>query len=332
MLAFFSLAAGDAILLVFLFFFLFKTCQSFMFKSATNNRLPPGPPGLPVLGNILDVGLKPHINLDLLKQKYGPLVWLRLGSINTLIISSTESAAEMFKKHDQSFCNRHLNETLVREENGHKGSIGLSEYGPYWRMMRRICATELFCKKRIVDTTPIRKKCVDQLIEWICDGAKSNPGKPIEITRFVFAANFNVSGNLVLSKDNLVNPKSTIINNFFNLTSEIMEIIAKPNVSDYFPLLSFLDLQGLRKKTNNLSKLLGVITNGFVEERLQMRMNSSYHQQKKHQDFLDVLIDYEGNGKDEPSKISVKYIQTLMVVRNYLMLAYNIPIRKVFNS
>ncbi|XP_026420333.1 cytochrome P450 76A1-like [Papaver somniferum] len=92
-----------------------------------------------------------------------------------------------------------------------------------------------------------------------------------------------------------------------------MEIIAKPNVSDYFPLLSFLDLQGLRKKTNNLSKLLGVITNGFVEERLQMRMNSSYHQQKKHQDFLDVLIDYEGNGKDEPSKISVKYIQTLMV-------------------
>ncbi|MCL7048480.1 hypothetical protein MKW94_010803, partial [Papaver nudicaule] len=159
----------------------------------------------------------------------------------------------------------------------------------------------------------MRRKCVDQLLGWISNEAKSNPGKPIEITRFVFAANFNLSGNLVLSKDNLADPKSSTVNNFFNLTSEIMEIIAKPNVSDYFPLLSWLDLQGLRRKTNNIAKRLGVITNGFVEERLQMRMNDSYHQHNKHQDFLDVLIDYEGNGKDEPSKLSVKYIQTLMV-------------------
>ncbi|MCL7039334.1 hypothetical protein MKW94_022048, partial [Papaver nudicaule] len=202
---------------------------------------------------------------------------------------------------------------MMREDDSHKGTIALSDSNPYWRMMRRICATELFCKKRVVDTTPIRRKCVDQLIEWICDEAKFNPGKPIEITRFVFAASFNFSGNLILSKDDLADPKSTIMNNFFNLTSEIMEIIATPNISDYFPLLSWFDLQGLRKKMNNRFKLLGAITNGFVEERLRMRMNNTYHQHHEHQDFLDVLIEFEGNGKDEPSKISVKYLQTLMV-------------------
>ncbi|MCL7029073.1 hypothetical protein MKW94_010416 [Papaver nudicaule] len=292
------------VLIVFLVFF-----RSILFKS----RLPPGPQGFPLIGNVLDLGFKPHEKLSLLKLRYGPLIWLRLGSINTVVISSARAASEMFKHHDTSFCDRHVISTLMHDDSLHKGSIGLSDYGPYWKMIRRLCATELFCKRRLENGMAMRRLCVDQLIGWISDEAKSNPGTAIEITRFAFAANFNLTGNLVLSKEDLADPKSAVVNNFFNLTSEIMEIIAKPNISDYFPFLSWLDLQGLRKKTIKLSKMLAAITNGFVEERLQMRMSNCYHPANNCPDFLDVLIQFEGNGKDEPAKLSVKQIQTLMV-------------------
>ncbi|KAI3938988.1 hypothetical protein MKW92_026001 [Papaver armeniacum] len=85
-------------------------------KTTSGCPLPPGPPGWPVIGNILDIGMKPHINLALLKRQYGPLIWLRLGSINTLVIASAESATELFKNHDHSFCNRYLNEALKTDD------------------------------------------------------------------------------------------------------------------------------------------------------------------------------------------------------------------------
>ncbi|OVA03229.1 Cytochrome P450 [Macleaya cordata] len=160
-------------------------------RTTTTLRVPPGPPGWPVIGNIVDLGTKPHVNLARLKSKYGSLIWLRLGSINTLVISSAESAMEMFKNHDHSFCNRYLNETM-RTDEAYTGTMVLGEYGPYWRMLRRLCTTELFSRKRINDTAPLRRRCVDKLIKWISDEANKETGNSVELARFVFAASFNV--------------------------------------------------------------------------------------------------------------------------------------------
>ncbi|RZC51352.1 hypothetical protein C5167_019775 [Papaver somniferum] len=139
--------------------------------TSSTSRLPPGPPGWPIIGNILDLGMAPHASLAKLQTKYGPLIWLRLGFVNTLVISSAEGALEMFKNHDNTFCNRYLNEALKICEN-YNGTITLGPYGPYWRMLRRICTTELFSRKRILDTAPLRRRCVDKLIAWISKEAK----------------------------------------------------------------------------------------------------------------------------------------------------------------
>ncbi|OVA20261.1 Cytochrome P450 [Macleaya cordata] len=272
-------------------------------KAATTGRLPPGPPGWPVLGNILDLGSMPHRTLVDFKHKYGPLIWLRLGSVNTLVISSAEAAMEMFKNHDHSTCNRHLNETLKIGES-YTGTITLGEYGPYWRMLRRLCATELFSRKRIIDTAPLRRRCVDKLIKWISDEAKEQTGNGVELARFVFATSFNVIGNLMLSRD-LVDPKSSKGNEFFNLTSELTELTGKPNLADFFPSLRWLDPQGLKKKTEEKQKQVLDIVGSFVQGRRRMDMDVNHQNNKKeHKDFLDVLMEFEGNGKDEPAKIS----------------------------
>ncbi|GKV38265.1 hypothetical protein SLEP1_g46191 [Rubroshorea leprosula] len=63
--------------------------------------LPPGPPKLPVIGNMhLLSGPGPHRNLWELANKYGPLMFLKLGSVSTIIVSSADVADEVMKNKE----------------------------------------------------------------------------------------------------------------------------------------------------------------------------------------------------------------------------------------
>lgn len=52
--------------------------------SRDTKRLPPGPPRWPIVGNLLQLGRFPHRDMAALYEKYGPLVYLRLGSVDAI--------------------------------------------------------------------------------------------------------------------------------------------------------------------------------------------------------------------------------------------------------
>ncbi|KAF9604968.1 hypothetical protein IFM89_011661 [Coptis chinensis] len=55
-------------------------------KACVHSRhLPPGPPGWPIVGNMFDLGEMPHKSLADLSIKYGPVVWLQLGTLKTMV-------------------------------------------------------------------------------------------------------------------------------------------------------------------------------------------------------------------------------------------------------
>ncbi|XP_026453222.1 cytochrome P450 76A2-like [Papaver somniferum] len=182
-------------------------------------------------------------------------------------------------------------------------TITLGEYGPYWRMLRRLCVAELFSRKRIIDTAPLRRRCVDKLIKWIDDEAKEQSEHGVELARYVFASAFNVMGNIMLSRD-LVDPKSSKGNEFFNLTSELTAITGKPNLADFFPVLRWFDPQGLKKHTEEKKNQVLDIVDSFIEGRRRQDIEGKQSRNKEQKDLLDVLMEFEGNGKDEPAKIS----------------------------
>lgn len=70
--------------------------------------LPPGPPTIPIFGNLFNLGSKPHISFAQLAKTYGPLITLHLGQVTTVIISSAAVAKEALQKNDLSFSNRNV--------------------------------------------------------------------------------------------------------------------------------------------------------------------------------------------------------------------------------
>ncbi|CAN1135271.1 Cytochrome P450 76A2 [Linum perenne] len=100
----------------------------------------------------------------------------------------------------------------------------------------------------------------------------------------------------MLSKD-LLDSKSEEGKEFFEAMMGLMEWGGHANVADIFPWLKWMDPQGLcRKMRRDLGKAMEIASK-FVKERLENGGGGDSG------DFLDVLLGFQGNGKDEPEEI-----------------------------
>jgi 4-hydroxyphenylacetaldehyde oxime monooxygenase len=69
-------------------------------------RLPPSPLKLPILGHLHLMVNEPHRSLQKLARSLGPIVYLQLGDIAAVVVSSPEAAKEVLKTHDVHCCSR----------------------------------------------------------------------------------------------------------------------------------------------------------------------------------------------------------------------------------
>lgn len=283
-------------------------------RNSSTKQKPPGPPVWPVVGNMFDIlGTTPHQNLYKLRFKYGPVLWLKLGAVNTMVIQSAKAAEEFFKKHDLPFSDRKIPDALTALSY-YQGSLAFGNYGAYWRILRKLCSMELLVNKRLDDSTELRQKCIDKMVRWIEDDAAASRAQgrsgEVELPHFLFLMAFNLVGNLMLSRD-LLGLQSKEGKEFYNAMSKIMEGIGKPNVADFLPFLKWMD--PLRIKTN-MVKDMGIAINiaaSFVKDRIRENKSSS---KKAKKDFLDMLLEYEGDGKEGPDKIEEKNINIIILV------------------
>ncbi|KAK6942669.1 Cytochrome P450 [Dillenia turbinata] len=268
-------------------------------------RLPPGPPGWPILKNIFDLGsVAPHQTLASLSQKYGPVVWLELGAMKTIAVQSSEAAKELFKIHDLSFADRKLNDAMKCCDI-HNSLMVTGTYGPHWKMLRRLYNFELFTNKRMNETASLRRKCADNMINLVWEEAQKCGS--VHVAEVVFLMAFNLQCQLIFSCDINELPHGGDKMEFFKLTSTITELSGVPNLSDFFPYLRRFDLQGIRRKlTKTIVRALGIIS-AAVEQRIED--NKYVDRENRRKDFLDVLLDYKGrNGNEVHENLSRKDI------------------------
>ncbi|KAI5313927.1 hypothetical protein L3X38_043103 [Prunus dulcis] len=77
--------------------------QAWLSKSKNKKRLPPGPRGFPLFGNLHMLGEFPHRYLHRLAQKHGDVMYLLLGLAPVVVASSPQAAEPFLKTHDLVF-------------------------------------------------------------------------------------------------------------------------------------------------------------------------------------------------------------------------------------
>lgn len=112
-----------SILSVLLSIALFKALSS-LFKRS-KNKAPPGPYPLPFVGNLFQIGDKPHKSLAKLAQIHGPLMSIRLGEIKTIVISSSTLVKHAFQTHDLVFSSRTVPQKLQTHDHHEVSMINL---------------------------------------------------------------------------------------------------------------------------------------------------------------------------------------------------------------
>ncbi|GLJ32233.1 hypothetical protein SUGI_0648790 [Cryptomeria japonica] len=153
----------------------------------TGIPLPPGPPAWPLVGNLFQLGKRPHESLHALSLKYGPLMTLHLGMKTTVVVSTPAMANEVLKTHDHILARRTLLE-FAKSLSHHKSSLIWGEYGPHWRNLRRISTVELFSPKRMEALEHLRRDEVFHTIRLLYE----DKGKVVDIGRTVFCTHYYI--------------------------------------------------------------------------------------------------------------------------------------------
>ncbi|KAK9168667.1 hypothetical protein Syun_000807 [Stephania yunnanensis] len=119
---------------------------SYLFKrfSSPNKNLPPGPFQWPLIGNTnLNLGeTQTHLSLCDLSRKYGPIMMLKFGTTDPLMVASShEAAAEILKTHDR-ICSSRYPPNSVKAPGYFEHSMVWADCSEHWKMVRRMWRTE----------------------------------------------------------------------------------------------------------------------------------------------------------------------------------------------
>ncbi|RCV22213.1 hypothetical protein SETIT_4G203000v2 [Setaria italica] len=276
------------VLLLLLIPFLLLSLQ---FRRKDQPRLPPGPWRLPVIGSLHHVVKTPLIHralADLARRHDAPVMYLRLGELPAVVVSSPDAAREVMKTHDVTFATRPLSTTLRATVAGGLG-VAFSPYGERWRQLRKFITLELLSAKRVRSFRPIRE---DEAARFVGGIAAACPaGEPVNVTARV--------ANLVADS-----ALRAMIGERFGRREELLKCVAQAvkigsgfNACDLFPSSRLVcAIDGTVRKARAFTRKTFELVDYAIEQHRERRSGASATDVAEDEDLLGVLLRTQEEG------------------------------------
>jgi cytochrome P450 len=298
--------------------------------SRTRGPAIPGPSGLPLLGMVfVFTGSLTHRALAKLAEafKAKPLMAFSVGFTRFIISSRPDTAKEIL--NSSAFADRPVKESAYQLL-FHK-AMGFAPFGEYWRNLRRISATHLFSPKRIASFGEFRTSIGSKMVDEIKVLMGRNVNGEVEVRKVLHFGSLNnvmmsVFGRNYVFGERCGNYEGCELE---GLVSEGYELLGVFNWSDHFPLLGWLDLQGVRKRCRILVAKVNVFVGRIIEEHRAKRVENGIilitgEADEGSGDFVDVLLDLEKENRlSDSDMIAVLWVSFGTLLIYLFIFVYN---------
>nr|XP_038041132.1 cytochrome P450 1A5-like [Anas platyrhynchos] len=204
---------------------------------------PPGPRGLPVVGNVLELRKDPHLALTRLSQKYGDVMEVAIGSQPVLVLSGLDTLRQALVRQGEDFMGRPDLPSFRHIADGQ--SLGFSpEVGEVWKARRKLAQNALKTFSIAASSTS-SSSCL--LEEHVSKEAAYLVTKFLQVMeeeqsfdpyRYLVVSVANVICAMCFGKRYDHNDQELL--SLVNDSEKFGEVAAAGNPSDFIPLLRYL--------------------------------------------------------------------------------------------
>ncbi|XP_059627794.1 flavonoid 3',5'-hydroxylase 2-like [Cornus florida] len=270
--------------------------------SKPSRQLPPGPRGLPLIGALPSLGNMPHVALAKMAKKYGPVMYLKMGTCSMAVASTPDAARAFLKTLDLNFSNRPPNAGATHLAYNREDMV-FADYGPRWKLLRKLSNLHMLGGKALDDWSNVRVTELGHMIRTMHD--MSSRGEPVVVAEMLCYSMANMIGQVILSR-RVFETKGSKSNEFKDMVVELMTTAGYFNIGDFIPSIAWMDLQGIERGMKRLHKKFDDLLSRMIEEH-----NASAYERKGKPDFLDVVMAHQQSSGDD--KLTMPNIKALLL-------------------
>lgn len=252
---------------------------------------PPGPRGLPIIGNMLMLDQMTHRGLASLARKYGGLLHLRMGFLHMVAVSSPEHARQILQLQDHTFSNRPAT-IAISYLTYDRADMAFAHYGPFWRQMRKICVMRVFSRKRAESWRSVRDE-VDKTVRAVAGSI----GTVVNIGELVFALTRDITYRAAFGASATEGQDE-----FIGILQEFSKLFGAFNLADFIPYLGRIDPQGINerlvKARGSLDRFIDKIMDDHMEKK---NKDKTLLSEEAETDMVDDLLAFYG---EEEAKVN----------------------------
>ncbi|KAL5976550.1 hypothetical protein ACLOJK_020883 [Asimina triloba] len=282
-------------LLSMLLFFLLPLLLFFFFLNKVVMRkpaFPPGPRPLPIIGNMRMMDQLTHRGLAKLADRYGGLLYLRLGFLHTVTVSTPEMARQVLQVHDSIFSNRPAT-TAIQYLTYDRADMAFAHYGPFWRQMRKLSVMKLFSRRRAESWASVREEVASVLRD-----VAGKAGTPVNVGEMVFNLTRNIIYRAAFGSSSHEGQDE-----FVAILQEFSKLFGAFNIADFIPGIAWLDLQGFGKRLAKARGSLDHFIDSIIDEHMEKakakaKAAKKNEEEEEDTDMVDDLLAFYHESND----------------------------------
>ncbi|XP_019160398.1 PREDICTED: flavonoid 3'-monooxygenase-like [Ipomoea nil] len=281
-------------------------------KKAPPPPLPPGPRGFPVVGYLPFLRPNLHHHFTDLARKYGPIFKLQLGRRLVVVVNSPSLAKEVVRDHDAIFANRDPPIAGIIGTYGGR-DIAFAPSGTYWREIRKVFVREMLSSANLRACYEHRREEVRKAIRSV----KSRIGEPVNIRALASSTEINVITSMIWGSTLGCDEAKIdqIGAEFREIMGKFVAMIGEPNISDFFPWLARLDLQGVQARMEDMVKVVDNIFDPIINEgeKKVSEKSRSITKDDEKKDFLQILLELKNRDDNAGKSLDFQAIKAMLL-------------------